>query len=1354
MASECYKIWSANGFRTDEPQCKQFQQIFNTSLMSKKITIINATQVHNAQAIITVIFDTDANSKTAHNCHSLLTADTLQGLGFSASCKWKTLREYEIAYSPEKEYISTISFKGGYIFTNYPYSMESMDATTISVPSPQLTYTFGLISPKSVSRSSPLLLKAQTTPGKPVTWSYAWIVSYQSGNFTNDQAAAANDFFKTLINWNSNNQAASIPSKFLYPSSVLKIVLNSKHQYNSSTYYAESLLNIIEDSIGSDLSSKSSITNGLYGKKKNNIEISIMPTNLFQKGTGSSGNSQSNSSNPISANNGTGEIIFEVRRGEDPNNMIIRGGDEIIIEQALNLKFKSLKLLSLSASSYFKYYTYYNVTMIIQSRNTSQESSGAIPPAVILSSSSFTLFLTKQAPLCIITTPGFLIDPSKDNTFSSKKSILDNSAGDEVLYNWNCESCINLISNNSCSCDIFTSQAQRQGYETTIYNGFLNSANRYVISVSIIVKTGENSRSCYTTTEVVAINGASSGLAASEVSGGTSSSSKDRGIQKSEIYQGLDFDKSQLSKNSTKIKWDLIEVKNKSSGKVIGSNKDSYLKQLLESEYNVGIKTRRELQSANPPIPSDYIPTVITASPNYPPIIGIDRSSLKPSMIYTYAATIGYAGDSGKSAVGTVNFDSGDDLLQRDIAVYPDTGYAYSTVFTFSFDTVTGTQQEETMFILYRSDCWNGPSVWQNSSDYKRISTNLKNINSYSTILSPGLQACNYQVKIMIFVTLGGKWQELKTVIRVLPSNSNMKDQKIAILASLSSNASQVSLIQSLSILSQISQNNDQTNDNAINEKIISLVNNFDTTLLNDILNALDADELSGFIEILVEILKSIISSDYSIVSKEMAAIIINKLQMYSGIAVDTLSNGDTIISTLLSGFSSILALRDYNVNMFPFENSQNLIIKKSQIDQIVSSIYQLAELKLKGVPPVGKPYTVTTPNIGMSLSSTNLIIANASNFNLSIAYENQSFAFIPSPYNLSLSASLQQSGQLYVLTTMLLTISATPMNDIKKFTMIDTKSLDKNILSNGRISSETMKQIYDDLRTTNKLDSYVNSQQVNNQNLFFGVFLSKFDMITGQTKIATNVSLSNIVKEVAFGITLSQSTANDFDSPRIPLFYQAGRGIWTNQGCFIDNQTNNYTNFTNIPIAPLLTGGSLQQLAIIRCNWTNLTFTDLNSSNIVEIAVDSFKDFKNLVIDNGYPSSFDDGFGFTKLKAASYIILFGGILFFVIVAVSFIYYDKAMINKIHIEALSSHFEKEKTLTCSEGTIMGRLSNFLIEIKNKSYYLLFNQDQAKLVSEPDIASPRKAEMENDLKQTPKNCEASPGSKALSVQISL
>ena len=1354
MASECYKIWSSNVFRTDEPQCKQFQQIFNTTLMSKKATIINATQVHNAQAIITVIFDTDTNPKTAQDCPSLLTADTLQGLSFSSSCKWKTLREYEIAYSPEKEYITTIRFKGGNIFTNYPYSMESMDATAINVPSPQLTYTFGLISPKTVSCSSPLLLKAQTTPGKPVTWIYAWIISYQSGNFTSDQAVAANGYFQTLINWNSNNQAISIPAKFLYPNSVLKIVLNSKHQYNNSTYYAESLLNIIEDSIGSDLSSKSSITNGLYGKKKNNIEISIMPTNLFQKGTGLSNNSQSNSSSAISANNGTGEITFEVRRGNDPNNMTIRGGDEIIIEQALNLKFKSLKLLSLSSSSYFKYYTYYNVTMIIQSRNSSQESSGVLPPAVILSSSSFMVYLTKQAPLCIITTPGFLIDPSKDNTFSSKKSILDNSAGDEVLYNWNCESCINLISNNSCSCDIFTSPTQRQGYEITIYSGFLNSASRYVISVSIIVKTGENSMSCYTTTEVVAMNGASSGLAASEVSGGISGSSKDSGLQKSEIYQGLDFDKSQLSKNVTKIKWDLIEVKNKTTGKVIGSIKDSYLKQLLKSEYNVGINTRRELQSADLPIPSDYIPNVITASSNYPPIIGIDQSGLKANMRYTYAATISYSEDSIKSAVGTVNFDSGADLLQRDIAVYPDTGYAYTTVFTFSFDTVAGTQQEGTMFILYRSDCWDGPSVWQNSSDYKRISTNLKNINSFSTILSPGLQACNYQVKIMIFVTLGGKWKELKTIVKVLPSNADMKNQKIAILASLSSNASQVSLIQSLTILSQISQNNDQTNDNAIDEKIISLVSNFDTTLLNDILNALDADELSGFIEILVEILKSIISSNYSIVSKEMAAIIINKLQMYCRIAVDTLSNGDTIISALLSGFSSILALRDYNVNMFPFENSQNLIIKKSQIDQIVTTIYQLAELKLKGVLPVGKPYTVTIPNIGMSLNSTNLMVANASNYNLSIANKNQSFAFIPFPYNLSLSTTLQQSNQLYVLTTMLLSISATPMNDIKKFTVIDTKSLDKNILANGKINSETMKQIYDDLRTTNKLDSYVNSQQVNNQNLFFGVFLSNYDTITGQTKIATNVSLSNIIKEVAFGIILSQSTANDFDSPRIPLFYQANSGIWTNQGCFIDNQTNNYTNFTNIPIAPLLTGGSLQQLAIIRCNWTNLTFTGLNSSNIVQVAVDSFKDFKNLVIVNGYPSSFDDGFGFTKLKAASYIILFGGIIFFVIVAVFFIYYDKGMINKAHIEALSSHFEKQKILTCTEETVMGRLSNFLIEIKNKSYYFLFIRDRAKLVSEPDIASPRKSEMENDLKQAPNDNEASPGSKAVSVQISL
>ena len=1340
MAILCYNIWKANGFNTDDPQCKQYQQIYNITLMSKKNTFNSVSHVHSGVAIINILFDNDANPKTAHDCSSILTADSYRALGFSALCKWKTRGDYEIGYIPDKEYIRSISIKGGNIFTNYSYSMEPMDEFKINIPDPLIIYNFELVLPKIISPAAPALLKAKGFPGKPVIWSYAWILSYSSGNCTSNQAAAANNYFSSLHNFDCSHEVIIIPAKLLYPNSILKIIINAKHQYSSTVYVEEASIAVTDETYSYEVNTKLPINTCLYGKNKNNIEISIFSSNLFQRAVQSLISSQSVD---YLLNNDSTFFAYEVRSGDIPSNMIIRGTNEIAIERILNTQYKYLKLLSLSAYSNFKYYTYYNITQIIQSKLIGQNFRQ-------ISSSSLTVYLEKRAPVCKITIPGFFIDPSLVNIFSSKNSILDFSDGDEILYYWNCESCLSLLSNFPCSCEIFSSYFQRQGYDFAISRGVLSYVNRYVISLSIVVKTGINIKSCHTTAEFVTINGVKANFLVSEIPGygGMSNDVKGGQFPISDLYYGLSTDNSDLAKIVKDIKLDLVEVIDRISGKIIGSIKNSYVKQLLKTEYNIVSNIRRELQTSDLPIPQEYIPTVISVTKSFPPVIGIDKANLKANLRYTYIAKISYSKEISKSSLYMINIDTGDDLLQRDITVYPSSGYAYSTLFKLSFDTVSGIQQADTVYSIYRSDCFNNPEAWYSSWNFTRISTNLKNINSFATILSPGFRDCSYQVKLKIIVSLAGKKQELYSTVYVLPTIESMMAKKIDILHNLNSSISKISIIQSLSILSQISLNNDKTNDESIILKVISLLTNFNPT---HYLDAFDKDEISGFIQILVEILKSLVSSDFSIVSKEVTAIIINKLQMYCEFAIANNCTEEEVINTLLYGFSAVLSLRDYNVNIYSSDDSTNLLVGKSQIKQIVSSIYQLAELKLKGVIPGGHIYSSLTPNIGMSLISTNYMIGTAKDSNLTINNQNHSFVLIPSPNNLSLSFSIEQANQFYVLTAVLISITATPMNDIKTSTVIDNTSLRKNSLANGKVTADTMKHIYDDLKSTQKLNSFVNSQQVINPNLFFGVYLSHYDMTTGQTKIVTNASLSNIINEVTFGLTLSQFTANNPDSPRIPLYYHDTNGTWTNKGCYIDDQYISYINITKIPIIPLNIDKSSHQLVIIRCNWTNMSFINLQSNFLVQLTVDSFKDFKKLVLNYGYPSNFDDDKEFTKLKTTSYVILFGGTSFFIFLAALLFVFEKGQLKKACFESLFTYFDKRETLTSSRETIMGRISKFLSKIKNRGFYNTIIFNQLRTNSEPGIDIHRISEGEKDPQHTRKGVEESPGSNVIVVK---
>ena len=1343
IAAICYKIWRSRGFDTSDPQCKEYISFYNLSLMNQKPVLANSSQILNGKPKIILEFDTMINNSTLYDCAFILSLESLQKIGPNPSCVWKSQKILEIIYSPQNDYATNITIKEGIIRTSYTYSMETMESFTAYFTQPAISFLLKLAAPKVVPPSSPVTLRAEASPYNPVIWTYAWNIKYITANFTTKEEANAKTFFTKYQTYSQDNKVIVIPIKILYQNNIMKVILNAKNQYSNSVYYDEKEISVtgIEYSSIGDISSKSVYTSNLNGEKINNFEIPVLPNNYYQNGN--IGGDKTELSLQLPTNNNT-LILFEIKSGNSPDNMTIRGAEEIAIEQILNTKYNSLKLLPISSSSLFKFYMYYNLTILIQNYSSGLANNKTKSSMNTISSSSLTVYLTKKPPECIITTPGYFINPSEENAFSSKESILNYTSGDVIFYYWDCESCKSLISNAACSCNVFNSDSQRQMYDLVIPKGNLGNANRYIFSVKITILTGDKSRTCTTTTEIISLNGAKSGLISGILSWhkGDLSVKRSERTSQAEIYLGANIIKTELTQNVNKVQWDLIEVTNKTSGEIIGSKKSSLLKQLLKDEYNIEMNDGSEIQSTNKPIPAEYTPIVISSPDTLPPVLGINPLSLKPNIKYTYCVKLSSNGDNSKSSVSIFIFDSGINILQRDFSVYPTFGYAYSTLFTFDFSSVGGIQAEDAIFSLYRSDCKNGNSNVQDSSEYILMSTYFSNTNYFATILAPGMKECNYQVKVKIRVDVADKWQELETTVLVMPFQGSVKDQKNRLIDDLTSGNSKISFVQSLSFLSQISYNIDRTNDNLINQKIIALMTKYDTTMLNDLIDSLDTDEETGLMEILIVVIKSLISSDHYSLSKSIVATIINKLQMYCRIASDRMINGLKLVDSLLLSFDSILTLRDNDANIYPSADEANAMVTKSQISQITSSVYMIAELKLKEMVPGGSTYTYVGKNIGLSLNSLNILLATKGTSNITIISQNQSFALFNSPLKLSVSASIPQGDQTYVLTPVLLSIAATPMNDIKKSTIIDTQSLQQNSLANGKITAETMKRIYDDLRTNNWLDSCAYPQLVPNKNLFFGVYLSKYDFRTGQYKIETNASISDLTKEVSFGIRLSQSVVNDPDTPRVPLYYLPKDGIWTNQGCYISEQAGDFGSIINPKNSSL--ESISKSYAIIRCNWTNLTFSSSYSGNFIQVAIDSFQSFKNLVTKGGYPSNFNFSQGYTKLKVATYIILFGGICVLLILALIIVLFERSQLKKARIEALVNRFEKRETLFGSNQTIIGGLSKYFVELMNKGYYSLTFSKGLIFVPNTGVGTDRKNEEEKNHKQA--NTENMPSPK--------
>ena len=1094
-----------------------------------------------------------------------------------------------------------------------------MDETAISVSQfIDQSFNVSLMAPNTIFPFSALTMTINPEPLNGIDWKYLWNLEYKSGSFTEAEKKKCDEFFKNFGNFNNTLRAISIPSSYLLPNTELKVKVNVTNSYLQNPLERETVVHISSDlptEARYEIISKGAIPEKLFGNLKNYIDINIKSKTIL---------SNSTSKDNI-------KIWFEIRTGPIKSNLVLRGDDEKAIEAIINARYQKTKILYISAGDQFKYYTYYKLIVFSQciaSNNIYED--------------SMVFMLIRKQPTCKISSEGFIFNPNTQISLLSHESTLEYGPENELSYYWNCEQCLSLISNSTCSCDIFRSKIDSKACTCNIYPGTLLDMSKYIISLAITLKQNNYTRSCYTTYEILGMSQAKQAPIASILQGYGGSIAT-----KSDIYLAANIDNSSnLQMGIQSYEWTLLEIVNRSNPKIKYSNKNKYYASILKNDYNITLTKRRVLEET-PAITTDVTPRVLASPQSLPPVLGISREDLKQGLTYSYGLKLTYL--YGKSPVYSgVNFDTPSPIALRSLLVAPDTGVEYQTLFTFTFASFAESDNSAASYVLYRKDC-----PLSSEMDFIPFTIKLKNLNVFSTYLAAGNSSCDYKVLIKLRVIVGDDFSDTTAILRIISDSPSSKIGQItSLLTELQSNSTQYSFMEALSMLHQIALLSSlKTTANDMLQLIINTLTKYDTVQNEYILSSLNADEQVSYYELILSILFEITGSYH--LNTEIITTIMTKVGNYIE-KIKNINNGcDT--------FEKMVKIFDSFIN-FMANSSSNSMIRTEKVlyNKIIQYLDDMVKLKLKEIIPGGHLYQINTPNIAIALKTDGW--NSFGNLENNIELANQTI-FLPTGLKLLYSNNTQKCDTLHcVISTVLYSITFNPYQDIKNSTNIDTSSLTNSSTINGKVKKETIQQIYRDLQNSTKLDNIVNRQKVYSKFMILTLYAGDYSVQSKQSIMDTTIAFEELAgysKVFKAQISLTKSAANDKKSPKIPVYYISSNNSWSNYKCELNFSLDSLMYLPN-------------NYAFISCQVIGFSGQSQFPKAALVLGIDSIEDFDRVAM---------AGNDYTKkeffAKNAAPIAIGSGIIVIVILIGSFLHrLDNKNRLSLSLEALD-HYEQK-----------------------------------------------------------------------------
>ena len=1151
LAKTCYPIWKQNG--ESDFQCRDYLKTFNITLLEAIPKALSASHVKaNEGANVIIKFDIDVNFQNIQHCSIMLTPETISKLGNSYSCKWLSPKEYSIIYSPINGFLTNLTIRANTVYSSFAYALFAMESVTLLVENNGvITFEGILYAPSFVLPSLGLTMTMSVKPICGLNWSYAWHFSYLLGGPQSQiEKKFIADFFNSYGIKSSKTMMVAIPAEVLYKNSILRVAANAFSDLTKNPVVSEAIVIILneltEQEIYFDLNSKSAITQILTSRKKNQIHIPLLWKNI------SSYSSENiNSLYMTYGKAGNTSVRLEIKSGEKRNQIVTRGEHELILEKKLLQNFIRFRMLNFEVVqkspniNLFKSYTYYNITMMAQYHLINGNFNN--------NTDSMIVFFTRQSPVCRITTEWFIINPYIDNDIYSTTSEIDYGYGDEISYLWSCESCQKLSSPfDNCSCDVFHSPGIRRKHITTIKAYALTDLCKYVFSLSITVSNKNFVRSCYTTKEIATINYMNTGLKALALPG-----FEGRSSSKSEIYISAEIINPDMLEGIKSFTWELLEVERKISAQNKFSKRSSFYTRAMKNNiYNNRWLLEINNNTDNSFIPAEYNPKVIDLPQVIPPLLGISKASLPPDTSFTYLLNITYNSSSRKPLYSEANFETSSDPSLRELIISPINGTEYSTKFIFTFVPIANIDpNEEAEFQLFRKDCPN--STNQSEDIYIPFTIRLRNIFSFSSILAGGKIECDYQVGIKLKIYNKERVIETSKTIRVIYLKE--KDRKANINSLIEElkdfNYNYNSVAQIITQLYQISSNSPLLSLNELS-RLLDILSRYDTEFIDSLSELFTEEEQTSFIELCLQMISNIANSGSKLITEPIFGSLIGKVKNYANMIRNLSSPG-------ISLFPVVVYTLDALAN-----NIKAQSYSKRYAEEIMPIIYLLIEAQIKEIIPNARAYQIFYPNINISIKSTSSSYASQVDLNHSLSV-NQSVLF-PSKLVTNFLSSIPKQTQ--ALTTVLVSVSFNPYNEIKQNIIISNASLSNISLAQGKITPEILSAIYNDIRNnSDKYNSIISPTLIYSNILHASLYLTTYSKEEGQKIINITSPIEPLLtsqKVLASISLLSPSLLSADNTIILPLYYNNKKKFWTNNQCDIDSNLTllNSTNSTVLP--------------------------------------------------------------------------------------------------------------------------------------------------------------------------------------------
>ena len=1232
----------------DDSQCKDFVPYIDYSKMSVKPNVNSCGYLIDGILKLRIVFDTEIKTTILPTCNAIFDEETLISLGNSPQCIWTSAKILEVTYSSTNSLVTSLKLRENAIYFNYKYAANPADSVTLNPTLPDLSDTILINVASYVSYCKTLLLTAETQVNGVFEYTYYWELSYPLISIS----STIQSNFESLANQNS---------KILVVSSE-NLISENNLQINLKIHVSLLNVNII-----------SSKTIFISSKVP---EVSFASSDLYQLNLiGNQTNDLGLTVNNDPCNTGAYEdsiISFSVYSGTKLTAITTRSTKEKKIETALSSNYQAFKILQANIKSGFQYNNYYSLTVCAKFSGFEAQSC-----------KTKILGIYKPKISTIISQLPSLVSISESIILNGAKTLIPLEVNEKVKFRWQCVSCFSFLSNSNCECP-YISESEASSRVFFLVSKKLSSSCKYKFRLTVTSQRGEFLRTDSADAVFITYSGSISSVEGIIING----NKNDLYFTFTLSYQGKDSDLS--------FQWSLIEASS-----TLSSNTFSY------SMFNTficdffakkSITLNSQTTSGDQEIPSSVKPRVITS--NTARILGIDKSSLISECYYKYAVLIQ---EPTTVSAAIISIQAPKLPASRFFEVTPTSGKALDTKFIFTFPVSKGTSNpEEVLKIL----------ILKSDGSEKLIYYNVGSSTSFEGILNSGESVNEYQVTIILRVSLEEEYIDNKLTITVLPSSDS---STTAISSLLSQVDSKIPYTTSLAILSSVTltsikEESDQAKANI--ERIYTLLCNMDDSE-SGVFSQLDSVSKLQFLNSSLLILENLLEQNTIIsLNITLQALIEQKIYHYIS-SFESNSDSVYLIPSAIGALSASASLKksregeqSYSMLNNIIERMRKMIIKTLQPDgpsyEIVSSMISLKMFKQYG------------EDFNLSQEISNNVIANKDRSISSVESQKaKTRVELPSGLtpkvikNMPYVASLNTT---FVICSSMISLKVNPFENVKTNLLVDVSSISTLSYNTGWIEASVIKSIYKDLRL-HAFKNIINLYSQETDLILLSFYGSSLEKDATSTEYAEKIKIGKLDSKVAYHHPYLSTNEKRENYIVIPSYKE--NNYWTNRNCLLTEVTDSEISSESTNLGT--TGGS-------------------SSGNAADIITDILSDTLNMLKSGNYKAliSFDN---FNNLSVKNIVILSAsGALFIGMISISIILYlkDKKAITRQRIKTLK-YLVLHEEMPPPIG-IIAKLFHFYYLINKKGLGALSKENENEVVPENN----NEVLPENESKVSPEN----------------